>query len=1719
MSSVNLITKRHGFIKDPHISLSSVSNDFSSEVVISEVRSSSQLSKLYKSNTSKSRHSKEYNRMLTTRDLQNYLTLRLKLRNELLENHPIHNSFQEFKKILNRLSIFFSSIMLMIINTWAFELLTLAVIIMNTIVLAFDDNFGDHSGNIELFFIYFYSIECIMKIIGFGIIYGRSAYFRDFLNIIDFVIVVTSWVELNANSGIKLSALRTFRIIRPLKSISSVKGLRSIIIALANSMQPLMSALILISFFVLVFAIIGLQLWLGFFGQRCMQIDTGVFSDRVCGAEECFTGFSCVRGLSNPNYGTSNFDNIFSSLINVFMCITLEGWTTIMNYATDSYSFYSFLYFVLLELIGANIIVNLTLAIITSSFCGSITDENSSNSSVSIQVKEKFYLKLRNIQNLHSMNSNKSEVYAVYEDEEKIQRPSRRPGISRTVQEQNSFCNLMEDNLDNTIFEDSGIRKVLSSNSKVLKQKHEAIKGIEYTFDCGQEFKQKSASHTLADEVSLVTSSNSFFIGKFMKTLSVRKDTIDLILNNDIKLTELVIEVDPNYTYKSSSQDDILFSNTIQDIKQDPILYSLSTISSFLKFRSENLEILKSHYNEHQRTLQLFRYLSITSPKKHVFSILSFSTQKLIRSLNSSFQPYEVNIYQEINPESQISYPQSIFQFPHLHDSMFYKFQDLISKLMKTKSVAYTSTLIIVLNTATLSIDHYGISNYLNGVLFTVNSIFTYLFVIETSLRLIGSGLTEYFRDKMNYFDSIVVILSMIEFFVASGTSFSAFRVVRVFRIIRVLKIARIFRYLTSISTILRTLSNSISRFAYLILFLSILLVVFSLLGMQIFKSNFNFPEGLPRANFENFYSAVLTMFQVLSTENWNEVLTSSIRYHPASCIFLVVWIVVGNFVFMNLVLAILIRGFDESEEEEKDSEIFKTQQNKLLTVFQRDHSTVYDSRASMFVSWNTFKAINEYSPKSLFLFEQQNKFRILSLRIVSNKKFEHAIMLLIIVSSLKLVWDTYIMKENNTISFHISYYFDFCITLVFAVEFLLKSISFGFGFSEFSYIYDHWNKLDLLIVIVSIVDISTNSFDVPAIKSLRLLRTLRPLKLIKHNNSMKIVVTALLDSLAAIFNVLIVIIIFWLVFAIIGVDLFAGKLHCCSNSSFPSRSECEKNGFNWVNSRFNFDNIGEAMITLFVVISQESWPTRMNEGIDAKGIDMCPEKNFNPLASIYYITYLVLGNFFLINLFTAVVFEKFNNAKRKTVSPAYAFLNNNQILWMEMQKLIIESSPTIEIFKAPTSWLRKWSYWMSKSKYFEVFVMAIIILNIVVMCLPYYEASETYMKNLDYINQACTYFFIFEAAVKFVAYGKHYFKSRWNQLDVLVVLFSVLEILLSNFLSHELKLIKQIPQIVRIFRVLRIARLTRILKMFIYIQNLVFLLAHSLGAILNVLSLLLLVMFIFAITGVFLFYSVDKGQVINEFYNFSNFSFAMFIIWRMSTGEDYPSIMLDCAEWLGSKFAVLYFIVFIITIDFIVLELFVSVILQNYEDFSTNPNSVFKVFHFYYKKFMRVWSKYSSNELGKRMHDSHLSQFISEISVEFDLNEMNSKASVILFKSLNLEKDKKGFLYFNSVLYYLMKKKLSQKALPEQHQVVNRFMRKVEEKTIITLKKIRKKTVSELDEIKKEYEQKKNKFFSIILLKNIFASLKRYSKRNKSCVSVTPLYTEIEFPGFNSLN
>jgi hypothetical protein len=187
-------------------------------------------------------------------------------------------------------------------------------------------------------------------------------------------------------------------------------------------------------------------------------------------------------------------------------------------------------------------------------------------------------------------------------------------------------------------------------------------------------------------------------------------------------------------------------------------------------------------------------------------------------------------------------------------------------------------------------------------------------------------------------------------------------------------------------------------------------------------------------------------------------------------------------------------------------------------------------------------------------------------------------ILTLIILSSIKLIYGTYVPDLPPTdMSFIVSNYIDLVFTISFAVESLIKSLGSGFLIDKGTYLRETWNQLDFFIVVTSLIDLLLDGVDLPVIKILRLLRTLRPLRFISHNSAMKTIVTALFESVGAIVNVVIVILVVWLMFAILAVNLFGGKLQYCDAEdiyAYATKEDCVADGLYWRTFNSNFDDV-----------------------------------------------------------------------------------------------------------------------------------------------------------------------------------------------------------------------------------------------------------------------------------------------------------------------------------------------------------------------------------------------------------------------------------------------------------------------------------------------------------------------------------------------------------------
>ena len=200
-----------------------------------------------------------------------------------------------------------------------------------------------------------------------GFLFNEGAYLRSAWNQLDFIIVTFGYLSyLNVNIGIDLKTLRTFRILRPLRTVSAIDGLRMLIEALVTSLPLLVDILIILLFFFLILAIAGVQIWHGVLKGRCLYKDSGFVDDtRCCGSHACIDS-DCVTYISNPNYGGTSFDDVFAGLLLVFQCVTLENWSITEQFVCDAYGPTCVIYFSINTLIGAWFLMNFLLAVIKS---------------------------------------------------------------------------------------------------------------------------------------------------------------------------------------------------------------------------------------------------------------------------------------------------------------------------------------------------------------------------------------------------------------------------------------------------------------------------------------------------------------------------------------------------------------------------------------------------------------------------------------------------------------------------------------------------------------------------------------------------------------------------------------------------------------------------------------------------------------------------------------------------------------------------------------------------------------------------------------------------------------------------------------------------------------------------------------------------------------------------------------------------------------------------------------------------------------------------------------------------------------------------------------------------------------------------------------------------------------------------------------------------------
>ncbi|KAK2817265.1 hypothetical protein Q5P01_025456 [Channa striata] len=1583
----------------------------------------------------------------------------------------------------------------------------------------------------------FFAGEMVVKMVALGVI-GQSGYLGDTWNRLDFFIVIVGMLEYSLDGhNVSLSAIRTVRVLRPLRAINRVPSMRILVTLLLDTLPMLGNVLALCFFVFFIFGIVGVQLWAGLLRNRCFMGDevkmrynisflSGYYrpdgtddhpficsterengmlrcSDvprRRVGRTSCFLAaeearpdmglrvdeVSCVNwyqyynecraGEINPHKGAINFDNIGYAWIAIFQVITLEGWVDIMYYVMDAHSFYNFIYFIFLIIVGSFFMINLCLVVIATQFS---------------ETKQREHALMKSEQHARQLHQ--------------------------------SASTLASDSQPGSCYEEI-IRYLAHLGRKAWRRLSRCYTQTRAHFHCVCPCQRDRCGG----------SARGSGVGD-MNGLAHRHS--GHVPNDLSHLHQLYHRHHQHHQQHRPSQAETAVSNGGNGLNYPFItpLFSHSDAKGQVQKRLDSTDTVNRQVQDHGGCT-VHPALPLPGEVPGESSVCPYCTyyNQLGDNENVNEQPEDQQLgYSSschgsspchTNSPCHCSSPRrNDAQVPEPKKSLFERcWAGLQTKLELIVGSRYFSRgimIAILINTLSMGIEYHEQPQELTDILEISNMVFTSLFSLEMLLKLLALGLFGYIKNPYNGFDSVIVIISVWEIV---GEAEGGLSVLRTFRLLRVLKLVR---FLPALRRQLVVLMKTMDNVATFCMLLMLFIFIFSILGMHLFGCKFGLRQDsgdtLPdRKNFDSLLWATVTVFQILTQEDWNAVLYNGMASTtPLAALYFVALMTFGNYVLFNLLVAILVEGFqaegdanrseadDEGqslcyEDEEKLRDLYaaelkiqammlspngllnpkasmphlpppplpvithtaatptinygqlrrasgasmdvnileqrsqlssqcqwdngpesrrsswtsigrapslhrKSQSGEMESLLSDTHTNsdpssrdqsldqpeylqvpmLHDCNGTTFhlsdhCYDDTFvtahyhgdqeeeeveeslckklkKILEPYEPQwcleheewSLYLFSPHNRFRLWCQRVIGHKMFDHVVLLFIFLNCITIALERPDIQPHSMERVFLSVS-NYIFTVIFVGEMMIKVVAMGLYFGNGVYLQSSWNILDGLLVFVSLVDILVSIASAGGnrifgiLRVLRLLRTLRPLRVISRAPGLKLVVETLITSLRPIGNIVLICCAFFIVFGILGVQLFKGKFFHCEGldvSNITNKTQCLEAGYRWVRRKYNFDNLGQALMSLFVLSCKDGWVSIMYDGLDAVGVDQQPIRNNNPWMLLFFISFLLIVSFFVLNMFVGVVVENFHKCRQQQEEEEARLREEKRQRRLEKRRRRAQEKP----YYADYSPLRRSIHAVCTSNYLDLFITIIILTNLLTMSMEHYNQPQYLEEILKYCNYVFTLVFVIEAILKLIAFGlRRFFKERWNQLDLAIVLLSIMGITLEEIdLSASLPIN---PTIIRIMRVLRITRVLKLLKMATGMRALLDTVMQALPQVGNLGLLFMLLFFIYAALGVELFGKLECSEEnpcegLSRHATFDNFGMAFLTLFRVSTGDNWNGIMKDtlrecrpqdrhCLSYLPFISPV-YFVTFVLTAQFVLVNVVVAVLMKHLEE------------------------------------------------------------------------------------------------------------------------------------------------------------------------------------------
>ena len=598
-----------------------------------------------------------------------------------------------------------------------------------------------------------------------------------------------------------------------------------------------------------------------------------------------------------------------------------------------------------------------------------------------------------------------------------------------------------------------------------------------------------------------------------------------------------------------------------------------------------------------------------------------------------------------------------------------------------------------------------------------------------------------------------------------------------------------------------------------------------------------------------------------------------------------------------------------------------------------------------------------------------KNKAWYVCLKIIEHPLCRNTILSLIIISACLLApqcdkdWPAPGSSVEKTLA-GIDYFF----TAAFTLEMGLKIFAYTFYSGPCGYAKDGWNVLDSFIVCMSLLTVALSSLATSSgvggnLKVFRVLRVLRPLRVIKNIPSLKLVIDATLVSLPSILTVCALGIVTFIILGVLGMALFRGAFRVCSVSNDGGDKEsCVAAGGEFINSPLHFDNIGQAIVAVFVMSTGDNWQDIMYLGIDSRGENLEPQFERNKNLAFFFVVVVVVAFFFWANLFVSSLVDNFSQvasemggdsdeASASEFSSSGYQYSESQRRWLLALKAGVRASTEEWRDANPLAMLfaRRVVFKIRASKFWEPFVTVFITANAIQLCFYRADASDSEVELMTTLSVVFAVLYVLETVINVTAMTwAQYWASGWHRLDFTVTVVGLFELLLLFILGENGS------GFVTVFRTVRFFRLFKLLKTSPGLRSLVDTFLTALPGMLNILGLMFLMMHIYACLGCTLYGDIPEpypGDGLTAYWNFHNWGNAMSLLF-VSLSGNWAEIFKDAYYVCGTGpdslsptavacdtyrlSAVFYFFSFVIFAVYLLANLFVAILIERFDYCST---------------------------------------------------------------------------------------------------------------------------------------------------------------------------------------